>query len=224
MANDWDDPLENVRTTIVFRNARAGDLTARNELVRRLLPKIEAFVSKECGQHVRERFERADLIQEAVLKTLEYLPNVQGDKKSLEVYVYRVAKNVVASAGRLLPLLEKLDRSEPLSSGASVTIEPPDPNQATPSMVAAKNEGVTLARAALGLLEPPHQEAYLRVRVFGQSREEVERATGEGYDAVKQRAFRAYAKLLGLMNRIRTGQLADELTGEESDEVGEAAS
>ena len=219
--NDGDDSLENVRTTIVFRQAKEGDLRARNELVRRLMPKIERFVAKECGPAVRERFTQPDLIQQAVLKTLEYLPTIDGPRYVLESFVYRVAKNVVTSAGRLIPLLEKLDQREPMAADASVVLEPPARDQTTPSMAAARNEELALARAAMALLEPAHQEAFLRIRVFKQAREDVEAATGEGYDAVKQRAYRAYSSLLGFVNKIRSGQLAVEL-GEGDEERGEA--
>ena len=201
----WE--LEQIRTTLVFQKAKRGDELARNELVRRLLPKIERFVAKECGAHVRRRFAHADLIQEAVIRTLEYLPSVEGDKKTLEVYVYRVAKNVVASAGRLLPLFEKLDQRSPLSADATVLLEPPDHTTTSPSVVAIRHEELALARTALSLLEPRDQEVFIRIRLLGEEIGDVASSLGRDYDAVRVHSYRAYSRLLAISNRLRSGQL-----------------
>lgn len=218
----WE--LENVRTTLVFRKAKRGDELARNELVRRLLPKIERFVAKECGTKVRARFSRADLIQEAVVRTLQYLPSVEGDKKTLEVYVYRVAKNVVASSGRLLPLLEKLDRQAPLPSYATVSFDIPDRTSTTPSVVAIRHEELALARTALSLLPPKDQEVFIRIRLLGEEIDAVARDLGKDYDAVRVHSYRAYSRLLSISNRLRAGQLGAVLEDEPgaAGAVGEA--
>lgn len=202
-----EESLSGMRTTLVLERARGGDSRARDEIVLRLMPKIQRFVEKECGARVRERFSTSDLIQEAVCKALEYIPRIEGDRSTLDAYVYRIAQNVVRSAGRVVPLLARVEAANPCPEHSTVRLDPVDEDATTPSMATARNEERACLRAAIALLDPDDQEILVAIRLNGEPIEVVAERMGKSYDAVRVHSYRAHTHLVAAIRRMKAGQL-----------------
>ena len=207
-------------TTYLLVRVREGDRRALEELLERILPRIEMWVRRKSGRDVASKFDPLDCVQDVALNLVQYLPKVEiQDSDALYGLLYRMAVNTLQSKREyLMARRRRLTLERPLDAGGSVTLDPPDQGE-SPSMQVSRAERQAWIRFALALLPEDDQELIFRHHYDGESFVEIGEARGTTPDTQRMRFNRAMAKLnsiVGKLKRGRAGELAAEF-GEDDD-------
>ena len=87
-------PLDPERSVDLLRMAQAGDEQARNDLLARYLPRLEAWASRRLPLGVRSMLDTGDIVQEAIIATLRHLDRIEvRTDNAFEIYVKRAVRN-----------------------------------------------------------------------------------------------------------------------------------
>jgi len=83
-------------TTTLLREARAGSAGALERLYERCGPRLLGFIRLRLGQTLRAQLESRDILQAALLKSFQRLPQLQADDgASLMGWLMRIAENEI---------------------------------------------------------------------------------------------------------------------------------
>lgn len=204
--------LGDKHTTWILNRAREGRQDAMNELLRRLVPRIEQRVRREKGAMLSAHFDTQDFSQDVAMELLEYLPRVEfSDSDALERYLYAAVRNTLIDATRRLRQRRRdVARNRPLPTDSVLNLDPPaGANGQSPSQVAQTHEYHAWIRLALPLLGPDAESIFIRRKLQHEPTEAIAADLGITEAAARMRIRTAEVKLVSIIRKLRAGQLAD---------------
>ena len=193
----------------LVRGAVAGDREAKNDLLRRHLPSLRAFVRKNLGGGIRRRESSMDLVNSVCREALQALPRFEyRGPESFRNWLLRQAENKIRDRGRywrrerrtasresgsLSTLLKGDDASERLAQLKSYR---------TPSHDACAREELARAEEAFRSLPPDYREVILLARVAGLSHAEIADRMQRSPAAARTLLSRALARMATLLEDV----------------------
>ncbi|HSM50047.1 MAG TPA: sigma-70 family RNA polymerase sigma factor [Thermoanaerobaculia bacterium] len=178
-------------TTTLLVQVRDGDERAREELVRRLLPRLRRWAHGRLPQYARDLADTDDLVQVALLRALdrvsEFEPRREG---AFLAYLRRIVLNSVRDeirrAGR-----------RPLRGELAESLSEPGPSLVEKAI---GREVVAAYEAALSSLPEEQQEAVIMRVEFGYTYPEIAEALGKrSANAARMEVSRALLRVAEVM-------------------------
>jgi len=160
-----------------------GDFAAASALIRRLSPQLHRFFLVQLSS----RASADDLLQETWLRIHEVRHTYRPGEPVLP-WLYAIARHIRVDHFRKTARTSARERS--LDETPEMAAPPP-PAGADLSL-----------QEMLAPLPESQREVIEMLKVAGMSLEEVARATSSSVGAVKQKAFRAYEKLRGVLGKM----------------------
>jgi RNA polymerase sigma-70 factor (subfamily 1) len=194
-----------------------GDQEALADLVANDAGWIEAQVRARLGNHLRQRVDTQDIVQDTLLTILKVGPRfVCSDRGHLRALLARMVENTIRAQAHHQTAgkrdLRREVRAEPAVSGASVLILDQHAAAVTdPGSAAGKAETRDWLRLALELLDPDDRNVILWREYEGLPFAEVAARLGLVEDAARMRFARALPKLAKKLKALRAGELAEAL-------------
>lgn len=176
--------------TELVRRARAGDLRAYDELVKRYQERIYATIYHMTSNHD----DANDLAQEAFIKAFQALKSFKGGS-SFYTWLYRIAVNKTINflkqrKNRMHMSLNDLDFNAEHDPDLMALISDKNPRRD-----AGLNELQEKLNAALMKLSEPHRLVVVLHDVQGQSHEEIAKVMDCNIGTVRSRLFYARQQL-----------------------------
>jgi RNA polymerase sigma factor (sigma-70 family) len=179
----------------LVKNARRGDLTAYDELVKRYQERIYATIYHMTGNHE----DANDLAQESFIKAFSALKSFKGGS-SFYTWLYRIAVN------KTINFLKQRKNKYHLSLNDLDINAENDPDlvalisDKTPHREVGLTELQKKLNEALLKLSEPHRMVVVLHDVQGQSHEEIAEIMGCNIGTVRSRLFYARQQLQGYLN------------------------
>lgn len=201
----------------LLRRTHAGDRAAFEALLVRELPYIRERVHRRLGAALRARAETGDLVQDALLRLLEYGPRfLVSNDAHLRALLARIVENVIRDgADRASALRRGRSRERALERDSVLELDPPADSPRRPSTAAARNEERAWIPLALELLETADRRLLVEREWDGRPFADIAAGLGVTEDAARMRYGRALARLARAIDALRTGRL-DEILGEDA--------
>ena len=176
----------------LIRRAQAGSSEALNALYERCAGRLLAYVRLRLGRELRARLESRDILQAALVKSIERLPQLRGeDTGSLMGWLARIADNEIRDrADYYQRQRREAARELPLEDDAPV----PSLTRSALSRVILDEEAERL-EAALEALSPAHREVILLRKFEELSFPEIAQRLGKREDACRMLLARAMTAL-----------------------------
>ncbi|MCR9244778.1 MAG: RNA polymerase sigma factor [bacterium] len=176
--------------------AQGGDATALDELLRRHLPDLRAFVRAKSGQVIRERESCSDLVQTVCREVLGGLEGYEWrGEGSFRHWLFTVALNKIRGRADYYAAQRRDSRREvgdDALAGVYATM-------CGPSQHAIAAEAVANFESGLDRLAEDHRDVVLMSRVVGLSHAEIADELGIEVGAVRTRLSRALTRLATIM-------------------------
>jgi RNA polymerase sigma factor (sigma-70 family) len=207
-------------TELLLRWAR-GDQAALADLVAQDAPWIERQVRGQLGNHLRQRADTQDIVQETLLTVLRTGPRfVCSDRAHLRALLARMVLNTIRAEAHHQTAAKRDVRREttPVTNGSAGSVLILDRHAASvtdPGAAAAKAETRDWLRLALELLDPDDRNAILWREYEGVSFAELGARLGMAEDAARMRFARALPKLARKLKALRAGELGRLLAGDD---------
>lgn len=157
-------------TTVLLGRASGGDGAAREELARRLLPRVRRWAHGRLPQYARAMADTDDLVQISLLRALDHVKEFEPQHEgAFLAYLRRIVLNAVR---------DELRRAARQPAGTELWESIPQPG---PSLVeqAIGREVVEAYEAALGTLTEEQREAVIMRVEFGYTYPEIAEALGK---------------------------------------------
>lgn len=201
-----DQPLE---TTDLLQRWHAGDARALEELLRRDLPWIEAFVRRRLGPLLRAKAETVDYVQDAVIEVLRYGPRfVCSDRERFRALLARIVENTLRDKHDWHRARRRAaEREAALPSESVLDL---DGSAASPSRICAQREREQWIRLALELIDPDERQVILLREWEQLSFEEIGRRLGCSEEAARKRFTRALPSLVERVRDLQSGRVESE--------------
>lgn len=184
-------PLDPERSVDLLRQAQAGDEQARNDLLARYLPRLDAWASRRLPRGVRSMLDTGDIVQEAIIATLNHLERIEvRTDNAFEIYVKRAIRNRIIDIYRR-PKRIRQELNEALPAAQPSALDQVIGREAQERYDAAL-EGLSESDCQLIVM---HTELGMRV---GQIAEEL----GKSPDAARMALKRALKRLAEEMRRL----------------------
>ena len=184
-------PFDPERSVDLLRLAQAGDEQARDDLLARYLPRLEAWASRRLPRGVRSMLDTGDIVQEAIIATLRRLDRIEvRTDNAFEIYVKKAIKNrIIDIYRRPKRIRQELDTA--LEAGQPSALDEVIGQEAQDRYDAAL-EALSESDCQLIVM---HTELGMRV---GQIAEEL----GKSPDAARMGLKRALKRLAEEMSRL----------------------
>ena len=194
-----------------------GDQQALAELVAADAPWIETHVRARLGNHLRQRVDTQDIVQNTLLNVLRAGPRfVCSDRGHLRALLARMVENTIRAeahhqaAGKRDRRREV--RADPAGATASVLILDRHAASITdPGSAAGNAETRDWLRLALELLDPDDRNVILWREYEGLPFAVVAERLAMTEDAARMRFGRALPKLARKLKALRSGELGQAL-------------
>lgn len=176
---------------------REGNDRALNDLLSRHLPAIRGLVEARLGKPLRKKAEREDIVQEAMIDLLRYLPQFRISKESsFRAFFAKIVINVIRDQSDWYTALRrKVSMEVPIPSDIVLDLDPPKDEVATPSRLAQTREDVAWVRLALTLVDTADRDV-IALRDWKElSFVEAGVVLGISEDAARKRYLRALMRL-----------------------------
>src|SRR5215475_11498988 len=188
--------LTGVDESQLVAQARAGDATAFNELVRRYEGKIFRL-----AQHVTQNREDAeDVLQETFLKAYEHLDQFKGDSK-FYTWIVRIAVNQALMKLRRRKTDKSVSLDETIDTGDDTVTREIAAWGEDPEQQFSREELGEILDGAIQSLAPAYRSVFLLRDVDDLSTEDTAEALGLSVPAVKSRLLRARLQLREKLTR-----------------------
>lgn len=180
----------------LIARARAGDRGALDELLRRHLPGLRAFVRLKAGPAIRARESESDLVQSVCREVLQQIGRFRDeDEASFRTWLFTTAMRKVRNRAAFWRREKRdADREEPIATddgalaGAYLRLS-------SPSLHARGRELIERMERAFDLLPEAEREVILQVRILGQSHEEAAAELGRSAGACRVLLHRGLSRL-----------------------------
>ena len=185
----------------LIRRAQAGSPEALNALYERCSGRLLAYVRLRLGRELRSRLESRDILQAAMVKSLEHLHELKADNTgSLMGWLTRIADNEIRDRADYHQRQRRdAAREMPLDDDAPVRAL----TRSALSRVILDEQAQRL-EDALESLSPPHREVILLRKFEELSFAEIARRLGKSEDACRMLLARAMTALTMKMAGHRT--------------------
>jgi RNA polymerase sigma-70 factor (ECF subfamily) len=176
----------------LIRRAQEGSPDALNALYEQCSGRLLEYVRLRLGREMRSRLESRDILQAALVKSLEHLHELKGDNTgSLLGWLARIADNEIRDRADYYQRQRRdAAREMPLDDEAPV----PALTRSALSRVILDEQAKRL-EAALESLSPSHREVILLRKFEELSFAEIARRLGKSEDACRMLLVRAMTAL-----------------------------
>jgi RNA polymerase sigma-70 factor, ECF subfamily len=176
----------------LIRRAQEGSPDALNALYERCSGRLLAYVRLRLGREMRSRLESRDILQAALVKSLQHLHELKADNTgSLLGWLARIADNEIRDRADYYQRQRRdAAREMPLDDEAPV----PALTRSALSRVILDEQAERL-EAALESLSPPHREVILLRKFEELSFADIARRLGKSEDACRMLLARAMTAL-----------------------------
>jgi RNA polymerase sigma-70 factor, ECF subfamily len=189
--------LASIDESQLVAQAREGDRTAFNELVRRYEGKIFRL-----AQHVTQNREDAeDVLQETFLKAYEHLDQFKGDSK-FYTWIVRIAVNQALMKLRRRKSDKSVSIDETIDTGEDTVTREIAAWDEDPEQQFSREELGGILDSAVQSLEPLYRSVFVLRDIEELSTEETAEALGLSIPAVKSRLLRARLQLREKLTRF----------------------
>jgi RNA polymerase sigma-70 factor, ECF subfamily len=180
------------RSTDVLRDALAGSPDALDVLYRQCAPRLLSYIRLRMGRGARDRLESGDILQAALLKSLQHLDEFRGaDTQSLNAWLARIADHEILDRGDHDRRQRRdVHREVPIDDGQTV---PASMRSALTQVIL--DERVATLEAAIASLSESHREIILLRKYQDLSFAEIGRRLGKSEDACRMLLARALTAL-----------------------------
>ncbi|MBK8978194.1 MAG: sigma-70 family RNA polymerase sigma factor [Planctomycetes bacterium] len=203
------------QTTLLLEHWWDGDTAARDELLVRDLDWIRRYVHHRLGDGLRRFCETGDVVQEAVLRILDYRPRFRVENRAQWLgLIGRITLNVIRGQHRGHHAL-KVDpeRLTAMTSASRIERDGRRGSVLRPDAEAAAVEELEHLRTALLVLEPGDQ-IILDLHFQGLTDAQIGAKVDMNGNAVRTRRSRAIRKLFGLTEAVRSGEIGRRFEAE----------
>lgn len=176
----------------LLRRAKAGEPEALNELYERSAGRLLAYIRLRMGRDLRARLESRDILQAALVRSLQHLHELKGDEtRSLAAWLARIAEHEIR---------DRVDfhHRQRRAAGREVALDDtavlPAVTRSALSRVILGEEAERL-EAALESLSESHREVILLRKFEDLSFQEIGRRLGKSEDASRMLLARAMTAL-----------------------------
>jgi RNA polymerase sigma-70 factor, ECF subfamily len=176
----------------LIRRAQEGSPDALNALYEQCSGRLLAYVRLRLGRELRSRLESRDILQAALVKSLEHLHELKADNTgSLRGWLARIADNEIRDRADYYQRQRRdAAREMPLDDEVPV----PALTRSALSRVILDEQAERL-EAALESLSPPHREVVLLRKFEELSFADIARRLGKSEDACRMLLARAMTAL-----------------------------
>jgi len=183
-----DDPAQR-RDLILIERARAGDLTAFNDLVELYQDQLFALVARM----VPDRDQASDAVQEAFFSAYRNLAGFRGG--SVKSWLNRICVNAAMDAQRA----RRRRPAQPYPELEDESWQPPAGEEADPERQVMTAERTRVLREAMTRITDDQRAAIVLFDVEGYDYAEIAEMTGVSLGTVKSRIHRGRLALRGLL-------------------------
>jgi len=202
MTETPDAPLQSSpHTEALVRAAQAGDVSAQDELLRRNLPRLRAFVRLRADRFLRARESHSDLVQSTCREVLGSLDKITYENEDLfRGWLYTIVANKLREKARF----HRAARRDPDREAPEIT----DPDGlvtayaafASPSQHAEGAELAARIEAAFEQLDADHREVITLSRLAGLPTAAIALRMERSEQAVRSLLSRALVRLSALLD------------------------
>lgn len=181
--------------------ARGGDRAALAKLLEEIGPRVRGRIAGRIPERFRSVLDADDVMQVTYLEAVTRFETfTEGNASGFLAWMTRLAENNVVDAVRALeaakrPNPRKRVRASPGHDSMVALVELLGVTNTTPSIVAARDEGVGLLKVALAKLPTDYRRVITMYDLEGRSAEEVSREMGRSTGAVFMLRARAHDRL-----------------------------
>lgn len=185
--------VDQTHTVTLLQRAREGDRVAMEELFARWLPPLRRWAAGRLPRWARDATDTHDLVQDAVLRTLKHIDQLEHrGQGALEAYLRQAVLNRIRDELRRAARRGPHDEVSPDHTAA----------EASPLEQAIGVEAVERYEAALARLDPHEREAVIARVELDYSYQEIAEALGRpSADAARLAVRRALLRLAQEMKR-----------------------
>ncbi len=184
----------------LIERARGRDRGAFEQLFASHADRLEYYVRLRLGEHVRQRVDVGDVLQEVALRAYRSLDRFRWDKEgSLLRWLKGIAEHVILEVVSAV----RRDRPVPLSED---TPQDRHPSQAT---MLLRDERFDRLQDAFDSLAPDHRKVILLARLERLPLEVVAERMGRSPAAAKQLLWRALKQLRATFGETKSFHLPD---------------
>jgi RNA polymerase sigma-70 factor (ECF subfamily) len=179
----------------LVKQASRGDRPAIDELLRRHLPGLRAFIRLRAGPVIRKRESESDLAQSVCRELLEHLDRFQyDDERGFKRWLYTTALRKILNRYEYYAACKRnFLREDPQSLSEHYR------TLSTPSQHAMKQEEIERVERAFDELGEEQREVVTLAHLVGLSRAEIARQLGKSEGAVRTMLSRALAQLAEIL-------------------------
>ena len=184
--------------------AKRGDREALDELLRRHLPLVRAFVRLRSDRAFRARESQSDVVQSVCREVLEGLGDFEyRGEAAFRGWLHVVSLNKLRERARY----HRADRRDPDQEEAPFADDRVVDYEAfgSPSAIVGQSEQASRIEAAFDELKPEHREVIALARLSGLPAREIGRRMNRSETAVRQLLSRALVRLSALLEGGRDG-------------------
>lgn len=188
---------ENDRIGRLVAAARSGDAAAREELFRRHLPGLRAFVRLRSDVPLRLKESESDLVQSICREVLSDLSGFEyRDPASFRNWMFTLATNKIRQKARFHRAARRdPDRERQPVEGSDAWVVASYSGEANPCRSAIAREEMMRFEAAFDRLDQDQQDVIVWSRLVGLPHREIAERLGRSEQAVRSLLSRALARL-----------------------------
>ena len=195
---------EDAQTDALVCAAQGGDTAAQDELLRRNLPRLRAFVRLRTDRFLRAHESQSDLVQSTCREVLGSLAGLTYEgADAFHGWLYTVVLNKLREKARY----HRADRRNPDREEREIAdadgLVAAYAALGTPSEHATSAELAQRIEAAFERLEPDHREVVTLARLAGLPTASIARRMGRSEQAVRSLLSRALVRLSALLEAPR---------------------
>ena len=195
-------------TEVLIERAKTGNPPALDQLIRRFLPEIRAFVRLNAGRVVRLKESCSDLVQTVCKDVLAKLHQFEyRDENSFRSWLFVAVLNKVRMRERHYRAARRDPAREAppeLGEDAKLLVAA-YASMCTPSREAAAHEELARIEAAFDQLPPDYREVITLARLAGLSHAEIGARLGRTPVATRTLLHRAVVRLASVLDDMRQG-------------------
>lgn len=182
-------------TKELVRRYQIGEPGARAELLAHEIPWLRQNLERRLGDRLKQLCGVDDLLQDTVVKALEYAPKFAGDQAQFRALLLRIGLNLAITAARHMRAGKRDARkSAPLPSTTTPGSARPVDTVTRPESKARSNEERRLVMEAMRQLSASHREV-LELHFAGLTDGQIAERLGISGDAAESRRRRAMESL-----------------------------
>lgn len=183
----------------VMAAARAGDRAALDELVRRFLPRIRAYVRLRSGPLLRLRESHSDLVQTVCRQLVADLEDFRGeDERAFQAWLSQLALHKLTERARY-HAAERRDPAREIELADADVLLASYATLSSPSRDAVAREQVARIERAFDALSDDHREVITLACLLELQHRDIAERLGRSEEAVRQLLARARARLAMLL-------------------------